>query len=325
MNFLQKILNSFGGKSAVIRRYGVTYTPSIELSRYRFGETLFLNCAQLLTDIYAELYWETSNNAKALAWRAWVNDYGQRNLLRLLRHDGYIVVGYDESEIDGSLWRFYDLPETAYEKENRGGDIVIRCHNELQRFYVLQSPTFAQTGESDYYWCKPFIKLADAALNGATTTSERLGAYVVLSPESGEFGGVLIPEEKEELEKEMEKEYGALSKQKQLMLLPRPMRSQVVSLAGVDLRMQEKIKAAVLGIADRLKIPANQVAFIDSSNSKSLSNGTELREGDMAKYRSFRRLIDATYYKMARDLGLFVNYRLENEPMSVQGQKIEQQ
>lgn len=325
MRITEQIRNWFArDKHNVLRHRGLTYVPAIELTQHRFGEALFLNAVQLLTDLYAELYWETSNTKKAVAWRAWVETYGQRNLLRLLR-DGYIVVGYTPSDENGQDWAFYDLPDTAYSRQSVGDDVVIMCNNREQQFYVLQSPTYLQTCVSDFYWCKPFIKLADAALNGATTTSERLGAYVVMSPETNEFGGVITDKERDDLEKEMEKEYGALSKQKQLLLLSRPMKSQIVSLANVDLRMSEKVKAAVCGIADRLKIPANQIAFIDAQSSRSLANGTELREGDLSKYRTFRRLIDATYYRMAKDFGLFVNYRLENEPLTTQGQKIEQQ
>lgn len=324
MSLAERIRNLFTRDSHnILRRRGLSYVPTIEITRHRFGETIFLNAAQLLTDIYAELFWETSKTGKAVAWKVWADTYGQRDLLRLYR-DGFVVVGYTAGDKEGRGWSFYDLPDTAYEKDTIGDDVVIRCHNKDQEFYVIQSPTFIQTGLSDYYWCRPFIKLADAALNGATTTSERLGGYVVLSPKTNEFGGVITEQERDDIEKEIEEDYGMLSKQKQLMLLSRPMDAQIVSLANVDIRMQEKVKAAACGIADRLKIPANQIAFIDAQSSKSLANGTELREGDLAKYRTFRRLIDATLYKMAHDLGIFVNYRLENEPLTVQGQQIEQ-
>lgn len=324
MTFIEKIKDLFTKqqKRGVLRYGGNMYMPDCGITQYRFGETLFLNGVQLLSDLYSELYWETSRTEKATAWRRWVSDTGQRNILRLFR-DGYIVVGYKEDASIG--WGFYDMPSSEYTVTKEGGDLIVRCQKETQYFYVLLSPTYSQTGYSDYYWCKPFIKLADAALNSACTTSERLGAYIVLSPETNDFGGTLTDAEKDAVEVELEKEYGALSKQKQVMLLSRTMRSQVVNLAGVDLRMQEKVKSAILGMADRLKIPANQIAFIDSTSSKTLANGGELREGDMAKYRTFRRLMDATYYKMAHDLGIFADYRLENEPLSIQGQKIEQQ
>jgi hypothetical protein len=102
------------------------------------------------------------------------------------------------------------------------------------------------------------------------------------------------------------------------------MDTEVVSLANVDIRMNDKARLAILAIADRLKVPANQIGIIDANSSKTLSNGTELREGDLAKYRSFRRLLNATFYDMATELGMQVNYTLENEPKTVQGQTIEQ-
>lgn len=314
-------------KNHVIKRGGLTYVPDWEIERQKFGETIFLNIAQILTDIFAEVNWQVADTAKARAFKAWVESNAQRVALELFRGRGYVVVGMNMLELpDGGVeWLFYQLPKSKYTVgENENCDTIVRCYDSEQMFYVLQSPTFAQCGMSDFALCKGFIRLIDAALNGAMTTSERLGAYVVLSPETNDFGGVMVESEKKELEKELQEEYGALSKQKQMLLLSRPMRSEVVSLAGVDLRMQEKVKAGVLGIADRLKVPANQIAFIDANSSKSLSNGTELREGDLAKYRSFRRFVDSTFYKMAEDLGIRADYSMENEPLTTQGQKIQQ-
>lgn len=122
----------------------------------------------------------------------------------------------------------------------------------------------------------------------------------------------------------MQQSYGMLSRQRQVMVLPRPMDSQVVSLAAVDARMKDKAQLAILAITDRLKVPANQIGIIDANSSKALANGSELREGDLAKYRSFRRLLNATWYDMATELGMQVNYTLENEPKTIQGQTIEQ-
>ena len=108
------------------------------------------------------------------------------------------------------------------------------------------------------------------------------------------------------------------------MLLPSEVSTNVINLAGLDQRTSERVLMAAKVIADRLKVPANQITLIDAASSKSLANGTEMREGDLAKYRSFRRYLDATLYKMADDLGLQPNYKLENEPKTTQGQQIEQ-
>lgn len=303
------------------------YIPNWDVSKHKFGETIYLNLVEILTSIYAEVVWTAQTETpKYKAWKKYLDRNGQRILTQLLFNDsGFCVVGYDSELTDGvETWRFYELPKEQWTVVSDMDEVRIECNNKMQRYYVLKSPTMEAIGRSEHNLCKGYIALIDAVLNGATTTAERLGAYVVMSPTADNFGGELLEEEKDELEKELQKEYGMLSKQKQIMVLPRPMQSQVVSLASVDAKMNDKLRAAVLAMADRLKVPANQIALIDADSSKALSNGSELREGDMAKYRSFRRLLNSTFYDMATELGLRVNYTIENEPMSVQGQQIEQ-
>lgn len=305
------------------------FMPDWEISKHKFGETMYLNIVEMLTDIFAEVTFTqvgvTEPTAKFIAWRNWVQRNGQRILVQLYRDKGYAVIGYDAliDESGSAQWRFYELGTDAYVVRRKDDVEYVECKDQMQKFYVLKSPTFEAVGKSDHSLCEPFIKMLDAVLNGATTTSERLGAYVVMTPKSDNFGGVLEQDEKDEIEKEIQREYGMLSKQKQVMVLPRPMDSNIVSLAGVDIKMQDKARTALLGIADRIKVPANQIAFIDANSSKSLSNGTELREGDMAKYRQFRRVLNATFYDMAHELGMRIDYTIENEPKSVQGQQIE--
>ena len=53
----------------------------------------------------------------------------------------------------------------------------------------------------------------------------------------------------------------------------------------------------------------------DSDNSRSLSNGSELRVGDAQKYKSFRRFLNATFWLFAKDLGLGdIDYMIAGEP-----------
>lgn len=325
MNTLQRIRNFFLGNH-VLRWFANGFGMPLELTCHNFGETIYLNICQILTDIYAELIWQSvSQTPKWQAWSNWARRNGQRILLQLLQGKGYAVIGYHSTkEIDGTLsWSFYELPENKYTTRRVNEYEVVECNDKAQLFYVMRSPTFEQTGKSDHTLCEGYIALVDAVLNGATTTSERLGAYIMMTPKTDNFGGVLNEEDKDELEKATEKGYGMLRNQKQIMILPRPMDAEVVSLAQGEIRMTEKLRSAVLAIADRLKVPANQIALIDGGQSKSFANGTEYREGDLSKYRSFRRLIDATFYDMAVEIGLKPDYVLENEPKSVQGQTIE--
>lgn len=297
------------------------------LTQHKFGETIYLNAAQLLTDLFSEIIWTSSApTAKYRAWVDFVNRNGQRITLQLLREKGYSVIGYEahENAEGGIEYVFYELPETKYHVVTRGGREFVECYDDQQLFYVLKSPTYEQTGASDHWYCRGYIAMLDAVFNGATTTAERLGAYVVMTPKQDAVGGIMVEKEKIDIENELQKDYGMLNKQRQIMVLPRPMDSSVVSLAAADIRMNDKAKLAILAIADRLKVPANQIGIIDANSSKSLANGSELREGDLSKYRSFRRLLNATWYDMATELGMQVNYTLENEPRTIQGQSIEQ-
>lgn len=302
------------------------YGQPLVLTAHKFGEMLYLNAAQILTDLYSEVVWTSvTDTPKYRAWLDFVNRNGQRILLQILRHKGYAVIGYSAiPDADGGIeYTFYELPETKYRIANNSGREYVECFDSSQLFYVLKSPTYEQTGCSDHWHCRGFIAMIDAVFNGATTTAERLGAYVVMSPKQDAVGGIMLEKEKKDIEKELQSDYGMLNRQRQIMVMPRPMDSAVVSLANVDARMKEKAVLAMSAIADRLKVPVNQIALIDGGQSKAFANGTEYREGDVAKYRSFRRLLNATFYDMAVELGMQVNYTLENEPKTIQGQTIE--
>ena len=52
---------------------------------------------------------------------------------------------------------------------------------------------------------------------------------------------MLTEEQKKKLEKDLKEDYGALSRQSNIMLLPREMTWQIINLAGLDLKMAEKV------------------------------------------------------------------------------------
>ena len=90
---------------------------------------------------------------------------------------------------------------------------------------------------------------------------------------------------------------------------------ETINLAGLDLKAFEKIRYCVQMLCDRIKVPANQVSFIDANASKALSNGSELREGDKLKYKAFRRLFERTFADMARNLNILLTYTIDGEPI----------
>ena len=171
--------------------------------------------------------------------------------------------------------------------------------------YVIASSTIETTGKSHRQLAQPYLTYLDNALNASNTITQRLGAMVVASPAGTQNTfGRLNEQEKHEIEEEIKKEYGALAQQSQFLLLPKEMNMQVVSLASLDLKTDSRVRTAVLAIADLVKVPANQIGMIDANSSKALSNGSELIAGDLAKYKSFERLLDETFGRMVRDLGL---------------------
>lgn len=310
-----------------VLKSGGFYPFDWKASRYRFGKTLFFNITELLTDIYSEVKWFTKSGVeteKFKAWRSFVNRNGQR-LLSQLYITGYAVIAWRMD--DDLTWRFWQMKSKEYTERTIDDTVIIETKDKNVSYYVMRSPTYESRNISDYDLCEPFIRSLDSILNASNTVSERMGVFVAASPKdpsNAPAASVLSPEEKRELEQDMQTDYGALSRQNIAMLLPRPMDFQTINLAGLDLKLNDKVRVNILGICDRIKVPANQVAIIDATSSKSLSNGTELREGDLSKYRSFRRLLNATLFDFGYEIGLDIDYTIENEPKTVQGQTIEQ-
>ena len=289
--------------------------------RMPFANLVFLNVCDLLTDIAAEVVWRRLSGDAAIyaAFKAFYDVWGKYVLNRLYV-DGFVVIGRRGND-------FRVMSPAEYVQVSQDDKTRVVAVDEDTLCYVMRSQTFALTQMSDKQLLHPWLQYLDNVLNASNTVSARMGAAVIMSPQMPTGAPAATPlteKQKQELETDMSKGYGALAQQKQVMLLSRPVQTQIINLAGLDQKTQEKAKLAILAIADRIKVPANQVAIIDATSSRSLANGTELREGDLAKYRSFRRLLNVTFYQMAEDFGLAVDYTIENEPKTTQGDTIEQ-
>ena len=285
------------------------------ICRYSFASVLWYNICDLLTDILEDVKISGTNQAQVMqvaAFRAFVYAWG-KSILQKLFDDGFVVVAYDREFL-----RFWILDATEYRRETVDGVTIIKPKDETLDAYVMKSATFVVYNKSDREMCNGFLRFLDDVLNGSATVSKRLGAVVIASPKNltnAPTATVLTEEQKKKIEKDMRDDYGALSSQSNVMLLPREMSWQTINLAGLDLKMQEKVKTAILAIVDRIKIPANQVAIIDAQSSKTLANGGEIREGDKLKYKTFRRLFERTFADMARYYGLQIEYVIDGEPI----------
>lgn len=288
-----------------------------EIGCQPYGDVIFRNIVELLTDLTNDVEWvnvDQRGNLRFAEFKVFFERDGRTALWRTYRK-GYVVIGVKDDEANP---RFRLLDENEYYTTDTDGFRVFRSKVEGWLCYVMQSDAYREDGNSDYDLCRPFVKFIDNVLNASNTSTERLGSFVVASPETPTGYNtpvVLNKEQKQQLEKEIEKEYGSLSKQRQIMLLPRGMKFQTVSLEGIDRKLTEKVRLSVLAICDRIKVPANQVAIIDASSSKTLANGSELREGDFNKYQSFERLLNHTFVRLAAEMGMNVTYTIYNKPL----------
>lgn len=323
MNIIDRIFPRLRLRSSVLRN---DWTGGFEgITSKPFARLVFRNIVELLTDIIndVELINNGSDNMQFAEFKRFVEDDGQTALYRTFRH-GYAVVGV----FDTGTVRLLEPKE--YHQVTVSGETTLKAYRKDVQVYIMKSDVFREDGISDHALCVPFLEFLDNTLNASNTTVSHMGAVVVASPENVNGGPapvVLDPKDKKDLEKEIADDYGALRKQRQLLLLPRAMKFQTISLTNIDNKTLDRVKLCVAAICDRIKVPANQVALIETNSAKTLANGTELREGDFNKYQSFERLFEHTIIRMADDLGLRVDYTIYNKPVrdgSVQAQAVPQ-
>lgn len=318
-----KILNNIRSwwakrRNDVVTDLSLTGFGSLSMAeRMNFANVIFYNICDLLTDISAAVEFRYKGGDLQLfaGFKTFFDTWG-KYVLNALFKNGFVVIGHRK----GDTWFWVLDPSEYTQNTTNGGLLKVYPNRNDVEIYVMSSQTMKLEGKSDREMLQPFLRYLDNVLNGSNTVSERMGTLVVMSPQQASgvpVSTILTEKDKERIEKEIggnDSKYGYLRNQKSMLLLPNAMNIQTINLAGMDNRMQEKVRTAILAICDRIKVPANQVAIIDANSSKSFANGSELREGDLTKYRNFRRLLNVTFYKMAVDLGLDVDYVIENEP-----------
>lgn len=302
------------------RRWQVLATYSFGwggMTCHPFGQALFRNVVELLTDLSNDVVWKNAKlgqNSKFAEFQIFFERDAQLVLWRYYKQ-GYVVIGMKDDPLNP---KFVVFDEDQYRLVTINNVCYVESKVEGWKCYVMRSELYRETRRSDYDEVEPFVKFLDNVFNSANTASEKMGTFIVASPETPTGYNtpvVLNKEQKKDLENEIAKEYGSLSRQRQMMLLPRGMKFQTLSLEGIDKKLSEKVRLCVLAICDRIKVPANQVAIIDANSSKTLANGSELREGDFNKYQSFERLLNHTFVRMAMEIGLNVTYTIYNKPL----------
>ena len=313
------ILNSIGSwfkrdrKDALENPFIGGFFGGIPMTCKPFARLIFANICDILFKLGNDV--EFANNGTQDIMRfAYFKQFYERNfhkIFHLLAQQGYAVIGTDGERF--SLLRYSEYTTTTDAENNT---IFIPNDKSIQ-VYIMESDSYSVYGLSDEQLCKPALDYIDSVLNASHTIANRLGAFIVATPKSpngASVGAFLGEDEKKDLEKEIRENYGAKEGQSQILILPNEMDFKTMSLASVDVKTTEKLTAGVCMICDRIGVPANQVALIDSHSSKALANGSELREGDFNKYQSFERLLDHTFIRMADAFGIRVDYTIYNKP-----------
>lgn len=287
----------------------------------KYARLIWLNTCELLTDIIEQVNITIENTAgdgeelfyKANAFKAFAYTWGKVTWQKLF-DDGFVVIGYNGI-------RFWLMGMNEYNQTTDPTDrekTIVMPYDQSIEIYVMRSPTYITQSHSDKALCWSWLEYLDTAMNASSTILSRMGAVVLATPKntgSAPSAAVLTEDQKKKMEEDLANDYGALRKQHSVLLLPREMNAQVISLANVDIKTEERVRRAVLAIADRIKVPANQIALIDANSSKALSNGNELKEGDKARYKSARRLFERTFVQMGNDLGIRFSYTIDGEPI----------
>lgn len=285
----------------------------INIGNLDFAKVVFENVCDILVDLVSDTTLTLkSGNAKTFqAFNKFFNRDGKRAMIDIFRN-GYIVIGYKDKNFSLlSADDYYKVTngkrlEFKHFDPNWGGEIIV-FEGEHHRIYDM----------SHLEKLKPFLEMLNNVLNASNTVTKKLGVSIFATPRT--VSGMntaqkLLPKEIQELEKSTEKNYGALDTQKIIHFLSDDLRIEVINLAGQNLGLDEKLKVAVLAIADKIKCPANQISLIDANTSKAFANGSEIMEGDFQKYQSFERLLVSTFIELGKMLQIDVDYVIYNKP-----------
>ena len=285
----------------------------INIGNLDFAKVVFENVCDILVDLVSDTTLELkSGNAKTFyAFNKFFNRDGKRAMIDIFKN-GYIVIGYNDGVFtllnSGDYRKTTDGKRLKFEHTdpNWKGEIIV-FEGEHHRIYDM----------SHLEKLKPFLEMLNNILNASNTVTKKLGVSIFATPRT--VSGMntvqkLLPKEIKQLEESTEKNYGALDTQKIIHFLSDDLRIEVINLAGQNLGLEEKLKVAVLAIADKIKVPANQISLIDANTSKAFANGSEISEGDFQKYQSFERLLVSTFIELAKMLQIDVTYTIYNKP-----------
>ena len=285
----------------------------INIGNLNFSQVVFENVCDILVDLVSDTTLELkSGNAKAFqAFNKFFNRDGKKAMVEIF-NQGYMVIGYKDKN-------FYLLDASDYYKVTNGKRLEFKHRDPKWKgeIIIFEGEHHRIYNKSHLESLKPFLEMLNNVLNASNTITKKLGVTVFATPRT--VSGMntvqkLFPSEVKKLEESIETNYGALDTQKIIHFLGDDLRIEVINLAGQNLGLEEKLKIAVLAIADKIKCPANQISLVDANVSKAFANGSEIMEGDFQKYQSFERLLTSTFIELAKQLQIDITYTIYNKP-----------
>ncbi|HNX89678.1 MAG TPA: phage portal protein [Paludibacteraceae bacterium] len=155
-----------------------------------------------------------------------------------------------------------------YIRKNKATQTPEGWYYENQPLDVFYSDTYEVFGMSDGIMLKDTLKAIDSALNANQTIIKRLGVVVTGTPEQPSQNPQMVQmdgDEKDEMEKEIQNDYGMLEEQKQFLLFRRPMKLQRIALGGKDLMITETVETFTKILCDATNIPYDVMAMSGQS------------------------------------------------------------
>lgn len=312
-DIIRKRILNFIGEISPNRIKRQAHSINFPLGNFKFAEVIFENITEILIDLQSDtsLIFQGGNEISFDIINLFFKKEGKKFLYYTYRY-GRVFLIFEDNALT--------IAEPAdIQKETRGDyDYFFSKKNKAKRVIVFDSEHYQMYGKSHFDKLFPFFDLLNNILNASNTITKRLGVAVFatpVTPGSSSFTGNLTPEQKRKIETELENTYGALESQNILHILTEDLKFNQINLAGQNINLTERSKIAILTIADKIKVPANQISLIDASTSKAFANGSEILAGDFQKYQSFERLIVSTFYPLAEILGCAITYDIYNKPL----------
>ena len=289
------------------------HSINFQIGNFKFAEVIFENITEILIDLQSDtsLIFEGGSDISFDIINLFFKKEGKKFLYYTYRY-GRVFLTFEDNALTIAD------PIDIYKETKGDYDYFFSKKNKAKRVIVFDSEHYQMYGKSHFDKLFPFFDLLNNILNASNTITKRLGVAVFatpVTPGSSSFTGNLTPEQKKKIEQELENTYGALESQNILHVLTEDLKFNQINLAGQNINLTERSKIAILTIADKIKVPANQISLIDASTSKAFANGSEILAGDFQKYQSFERLLVSTFFPLAEILGCTISYDIYNKPL----------